>query len=56
MPYGLNETYNGLNFQVLSDSMKKGDYDEQLRKEEAKSVSQKSHNTSHQVLLHSFAC
>ncbi|PSR95494.1 DnaJ subfamily C member 14 like [Actinidia chinensis var. chinensis] len=36
-------------YEVLSDSMKKGDYDEQLRKEEAKSVSQKSHNTSHQV-------
>ncbi|XP_057487657.1 uncharacterized protein LOC130773744 [Actinidia eriantha] len=34
-------------YEVLSDSMKKGDYDEQLRKE-AKSVSHKSHNTSHQ--------
>ncbi|XP_057474051.1 uncharacterized protein LOC130762432 isoform X2 [Actinidia eriantha] len=36
-------------YEVLSDSMKKRDYDEQLRKEAAKSVSQKSHNTSHQV-------
>ncbi|KAK9275028.1 hypothetical protein L1049_022286 [Liquidambar formosana] len=35
-------------YEVLSDSMKKRDYDEQLRKEESKSVSQKSHGTSHQ--------
>lgn len=38
-------------FQVLSDCMKKRDYDEQLRKEESrtKSVCQKSHGTSHRV-------
>ncbi|BFG28834.1 hypothetical protein CerSpe_151080 [Prunus speciosa] len=37
-------------FEVLSDSTKKRDYDEQLRKEESKtkSVCQKSHGTSHQ--------
>lgn len=35
-------------YEVLSDSIKKRDYDDQLRKEESKSVSQKSHNTSHQ--------
>ena len=38
-------------FQVLSDSIKKKDYDEQLKKEESKSVSHQSHNTSNQVLL-----
>ncbi|XP_034212146.1 uncharacterized protein LOC117624801 isoform X2 [Prunus dulcis] len=37
-------------YEVLSDSTKKRDYDEQLRKEESKtkSVCQKSHGTSHQ--------
>ncbi|MCH87314.1 chaperone protein dnaJ, partial [Trifolium medium] len=37
-------------YEVLSDSVKKRDYDEQLRKEEsmAKSVCQKSHSSSHQ--------
>ena len=37
--------------QVLSDSIKKRDYDEQLRKEESRtrSVCQRSHSTSHQV-------
>ncbi|KAE8669656.1 cucumber peeling cupredoxin-like [Hibiscus syriacus] len=37
-------------YEVLSDSMKKRDYDEQLRKEESKarSVCQKSHSSSHQ--------
>uniref|UniRef100_A0A5B6Z8I7 J domain-containing protein n=1 Tax=Davidia involucrata TaxID=16924 RepID=A0A5B6Z8I7_DAVIN len=35
-------------YEVLSDSTKKRDYDEQLRKEESRSVSQKSHSTSHQ--------
>uniref|UniRef100_A0A5B6ZAR6 J domain-containing protein n=1 Tax=Davidia involucrata TaxID=16924 RepID=A0A5B6ZAR6_DAVIN len=35
-------------YEVLSDSMKKRDYDEQLRKEECRSVSLKSHSTSHQ--------
>ncbi|KAI4323155.1 hypothetical protein L6164_022784 [Bauhinia variegata] len=36
-------------YEILSDSTKKRDYDEQLRKEEsmAKSVCQKSHNTSY---------
>ncbi|KAL6975102.1 hypothetical protein U1Q18_023897 [Sarracenia purpurea var. burkii] len=48
VPYVIRETYDSLNFQVLSDSMKKRDYDEQLRKEESKSVSHNSHNTSHQ--------
>ncbi|XP_059662303.1 uncharacterized protein LOC132308282 isoform X2 [Cornus florida] len=33
-------------YEVLSDSTKKRDYDEQLRKEEVRSVSQKSNNTS----------
>lgn len=41
--------YDGHNIQVLSDSMKKRDYDEQLRKEEYKSVSQKSPDTPRQV-------
>lgn len=36
-------------FQVLSDSTKKRDYDEQLTKEESKSVCQKSHVSSRQV-------
>ncbi|KAL7220596.1 hypothetical protein ACSBR2_013473 [Camellia fascicularis] len=36
-------------YEVLSDSMKKRDYDEHLRKEESKRVSQTSHNTSHPV-------
>ncbi|CAL5187200.1 unnamed protein product [Lathyrus oleraceus] len=37
-------------YEVLADSVKKRDYDEQLRKEEsmAKSVCQKSHSSSHQ--------
>ncbi|KAI5414709.1 Bifunctional aspartokinase/homoserine dehydrogenase 1 [Lathyrus oleraceus] len=37
-------------YKVLADSVKKRDYDEQLRKEEsmAKSVCQKSHSSSHQ--------
>ncbi|KAG5550880.1 hypothetical protein RHGRI_009351 [Rhododendron griersonianum] len=35
-------------YEVLSDSVKKRDYDDQLRKEESKSVSHKSHNTPHQ--------
>ncbi|KAG5015964.1 hypothetical protein JHK85_022100 [Glycine max] len=37
-------------YEVLSDSVKKRDYDEQLRKEEsmAKSVCQRSHSSSHQ--------
>ncbi|KAL1349204.1 hypothetical protein HN51_025712 [Arachis hypogaea] len=37
-------------YEVLSDTVKKRDYDEQLRKEEsmAKSVCQKSHGSSHQ--------
>lgn len=35
-------------YEVLSDSTKKRDYDEQLRKEESKSVCQKSHGSSHQ--------
>lgn len=35
-------------YEVLSDSTKKRDYDEQLRKEEARSLSQKSPGTSHQ--------
>ncbi|XP_052207327.1 uncharacterized protein LOC127811467 isoform X2 [Diospyros lotus] len=35
-------------YEVLSDSMKKKDYDEQLKKEESKSVSHQSHNTSNQ--------
>ncbi|XAR67292.1 hypothetical protein NMG60_11001992 [Bertholletia excelsa] len=35
-------------FEVLSNSAKKRDYDEQLKKEESKSVSDKSHNASHQ--------
>ena len=36
--------------QVLSDSIKKRDYDEQLRKESrTRSVCQRSHSTSHQV-------
>ncbi|KAA8527144.1 hypothetical protein F0562_008627 [Nyssa sinensis] len=35
-------------YEVLSDSMKKRDYDEQLRKEECRRVSLKSHCTSHQ--------
>ncbi|CAK9148939.1 unnamed protein product [Ilex paraguariensis] len=35
-------------YEVLSDSTKKRDYDEQLRKEEYKSVSEKSHTTTHQ--------
>lgn len=40
-----------MKFQVLSDSVKKRDYDEKLRKEEtmAKSVCQRSHSSSHQV-------
>ncbi|XP_058099680.1 uncharacterized protein LOC131244027 [Magnolia sinica] len=35
-------------YEVLSDSTKKRNYDEQLRKEESKSVCQKSHGTSKQ--------
>ncbi|KAL8256548.1 hypothetical protein R6Q59_031615 [Mikania micrantha] len=35
-------------YEVLSDSLKKRDYDDQLRKEESKSVSHKSPSTSHQ--------
>ncbi|XP_030963427.1 dnaJ homolog subfamily C member 14-like isoform X2 [Quercus lobata] len=37
-------------YEVLSDSIKKRDYDEQLRKEESRtrSVCQRSHSTSHQ--------
>lgn len=36
-------------YKVLADSVKKRDYDEQLRKESmAKSVCQKSHSSSHQ--------
>ncbi|XP_019425625.1 PREDICTED: uncharacterized protein LOC109334352 isoform X2 [Lupinus angustifolius] len=37
-------------YEVLSDSLKKSDYDEKLRKEEsiAKTMSQKSHGSSHQ--------
>ncbi|KAA8523472.1 hypothetical protein F0562_009895 [Nyssa sinensis] len=35
-------------YEVLSDSTKKRDYDEQLKKEESRSVSEKSHSTSHQ--------
>ncbi|KAK3013343.1 hypothetical protein RJ639_008336 [Escallonia herrerae] len=35
-------------YEILSDSTKKGDYDEQLRKEESKSVCQNSAGTSHQ--------
>ncbi|XP_028081248.1 uncharacterized protein LOC114282713 isoform X1 [Camellia sinensis] len=34
-------------YEVLSDSVKKRDYDEHLRKEESKRVSQTSHNASH---------
>ncbi|KAL7195108.1 hypothetical protein ACSBR1_035342 [Camellia fascicularis] len=37
------------NFNVLSDFVKKRDYNEHLRKEESKRVSQTSHNTSHPV-------
>ena len=37
--------------QVLSDTTKKRDYDEQLRKEEYKSVAQKSSDTSSQVYM-----
>ncbi|KAL7161448.1 hypothetical protein ACSBR2_042000 [Camellia fascicularis] len=43
-------------YEVLSDSVKKRDYDEHLRKEETKRVSQTSHNASHPVLLCGFAC
>ncbi|MFS7963829.1 putative DnaJ domain, cleavage inducing molecular chaperone, Jiv, Chaperone J-domain superfamily [Helianthus anomalus] len=35
-------------YEVLSDSVKKRDYDDQLRKEESKSLSHKSPSTSHQ--------
>ncbi|KAI3456723.1 hypothetical protein Pfo_013386 [Paulownia fortunei] len=35
-------------YEVLSDAVKKGDYDEQLRKEESKCVLQKSASTSYQ--------
>ncbi|KAI3466352.1 hypothetical protein Pfo_023015 [Paulownia fortunei] len=35
-------------YEVLSDAVKKRDYDEQLRKEESKSVLQRSASTSHQ--------
>ncbi|KAL8462011.1 hypothetical protein ACS0TY_033189 [Phlomoides rotata] len=35
-------------YEVLSDAVKKRDYDEQLRKEESKCVMQKSASTSHQ--------
>ncbi|KAE8712980.1 putative ATP binding protein [Hibiscus syriacus] len=39
-------------YEVLSDSMKKRDYDEQLRKEESKtrSVCQKSHSSTRQII------
>lgn len=42
-------------YEVLSDSVKKRDYDDQLRKEEAKSVSQESHNASHRDDLHYYS-
>lgn len=42
-------------FQVLSDLTKKNSYDEQLRKEEARRVSQKSRGISQKVEL-SFVC
>lgn len=45
-------TYIGINYQVLSDTEKKKDYDEKLRKEESKSVMQKSPSTSHQVRIY----
>ncbi|GKC95791.1 DnaJ domain, cleavage inducing molecular chaperone, Jiv, partial [Tanacetum coccineum] len=35
-------------YEVLSDSLKKRDYDEQLRKKESKSLSHKSPSTSDQ--------
>lgn len=38
-------------FQVLSDSVKKRDYDEQLRKEQSRSVMQNSPSTSNQVQM-----
>ena len=40
-----------MNFQVLSDAVKRRDYDEQLKKEESKTgtVCQTSHASSHQV-------
>lgn len=52
VPSVLHESLSGLKFQVLSDSVKKRDYDDQLRKEESKSVSHKSHNTPHQVFYY----
>ncbi|KAF8408778.1 hypothetical protein HHK36_004847 [Tetracentron sinense] len=41
-------------FEVLSDSAKKKDYDEKLRKEESRSVHQKSHVTSQQFSFITF--
>lgn len=42
-------------YEVLSDSVKKRDYDDHLRKEEAKSVSQESHSASHQGAPHYYS-
>lgn len=49
--------YNDVHIQVLSDFVKKKDYDEQLRlEEESKAVLQKSPSTSCQVRRYDVSC